>query len=72
MDGLLNETLDRIRGRDIDTAWWRGLLQTYVQQYIAPDFLTKPAVQEWLIEDSVAVDLKALATARIMASNGYS
>ena len=70
MDGLLNETLDRIRGRDIDTGWWRGLLHTYVQQYVAPDYLTKPALQEWLIEDSVAVDLKALATARIMASYG--
>ena len=70
MDGVLNETLDRIRGRDIDTTWWRGLLQAYVQQYVAPDFLTKPALQEWLIEDSVGIDLKALATARIMASNG--
>ena len=70
MDGLLNETLDRIRGRDIDTAWWRGLLQACVQEYVAPDFLTKPALQEWLAEDSVGVDLKALATARIMASTG--
>ena len=70
MDGLLNETLDRIRGRDIDTGWWQGLLQGFVQQYIAPDFLTKPTLQEWLIADSVADDLKSLATARIMASNG--
>lgn len=70
MDGVLNETLNRIRGRDIDTAWWRPLLQAYVQQYVAPDFLTKPALQRWLIEDSVGADLKTLATARIMASNG--
>ena len=70
MDGLLNETLDRVRGRDIDTGWWQGLLHAYVQQYVAPDFLTKPALQEWLVKDSVAVDLKSLATARIMASNG--
>ena len=70
MDGLLNETLERIRGRDIGTAWWRGLLQAYVQQYVAPDFLKKPALQRWLIEDSVVIDLKALATARIMTSNG--
>lgn len=70
MDGLLNETLDRIRGSDIDTGWWQGLFRGLVQHYIAPDFLTKPTLQEWLIADSVADDLKSLATARIMASSG--
>ena len=44
------------------------MLQAYAQQQVAPNFLTKPALQEWLIEDSV--DLKALTTAQVMASNG--
>ena len=70
MDGLLNETLDRVRGRDIDTGWWQLLQHAYVQQYVAPDFLTKPALQDWLIKESVAVDLKSLAIMRIMGSNG--
>ena len=68
MDKFLNETLDRIRGGSIDTGWWRSLLTRFGQQYIAPDFLTKPALQEWLGEDLVEDDLKTIATWRIMAT----
>ena len=68
MDELLNETLDRIRGGSIDTGWWQGLLDRFGQQFIAPDFLRKPALQEWLREEPVANDLKAIATWRIMAT----
>ena len=68
MDELLNETLDRIRGGSIDAGWWQSLLDRFSQQYIAPDFLTKPALQEWLGEESVAQDLKTIATWRIMAT----
>ena len=66
VDGLLNGTLDRIRGGNIDSGWWQGLLDQFGQQYVAPDFLRKPALQEWLLEESVADDLKAIATRRIM------
>ena len=38
------------------------------QQYVAPKFLTKPALQEWLADESVADDLKAIALGRIMAT----
>ena len=68
MDDLLNETLDRIRGGSIDTGWWQSLLDQFGQQYIAPDFLTKPSIQEWLAETPVANDLKAIATWRVMAT----
>ena len=68
MDGLLNETLDRIRGGSIDTGWWQRLLDQFGQQYIAPDFLRKFALQEWLREEPVANDLKTIATWRIMAT----
>ena len=69
MDGLLNETLDRIRGGNIDSGWWRSLLDRFGQRYVAPDFLTKPAIREWLGDESVANDLKTIATSRIVASD---
>ena len=68
MDDLLNETLDRIRGGSIDTGWWQSLFDQFGQQYIAPDFLTKPSIQEWLAETPVANDLKAIATWRVVAT----
>ena len=68
MDDWLNETLDRIRGGSIDSNWWQGLLNRFGQQYIAPEFLSKPALQEWLREKLVASDLKTIATWRIMAT----
>ena len=68
MDDLLNGTLDRIRGGSIGAGWWQSLLDRFGQQYIAPDFLRKPALQEWLGEEPVAQDLKTIATWRIMAT----
>ena len=69
MDDSLNETLDRIRGDSVDSGWWQGLLDRFGQKYIAPDFLRRPALREWLAEESVAVDLKSIATWRIMATS---
>ena len=68
MDELLNDTLSRIRGGDVDDHWWQSLLDRFGQQYVAPDFLLKPALQEWLREKAVAEDLKTIATWRIMAT----
>ena len=66
MNDSLNETLDRIRGGGIDSGWWKSLLNRIGQQYIAPDFLIKPALLDWLHDDSAANDLKAIAAWRIM------
>ena len=68
MDDLLTETLDRIRGGNINSSWWQSLLAQFGQQYIAPDFLRKPALREWLAEEQVANDLKAIATWRIVGT----
>ncbi len=68
MDGLLNNTLDRIRNGRIDSSWWQSLLHRVGHQYIAPDFLKKPVLRGWLAEESVAKDLKMIATWRIMDS----
>ena len=68
MDDILNETMASLRGGSIEAPWWQNVLHRIGQKYIAPDFLTKPALQEWLSEERVADDLKVLARARIMGS----
>ena len=69
MDDLLTETLGRIRLEDGDSAWWRQLLNYFGHSFIAPDFLKKPALGEWLDEERVSNDLKLLATERIIGSD---
>ena len=66
MDELLAGTLNRIRRGDADSGWWRNLLDKFGHKVITPDFLKKPALQEWLEEDEVRNDLKQLATGLIM------
>ena len=68
MDHSLNNTLNRLRGGNIDDNWWSKLLSQVGQQYIAPEFLKTPALQKWLAEEHVADDLKVLATAQIMTN----
>ena len=70
MDSNLDLTLDRLRGGNIDDTWWQSFLHRLGQQYVAPDFLKTPALQEWLAQALVAEDLKALATAIIMGGDG--
>ena len=62
MDQVLNETLKRLRGGNIEDVWWRNILTRFSQRYVSPDFLLKPALQEWLADEQVATDFKTLAT----------
>lgn len=64
----LDETLDRLCQGNVDDAWWRNVLDRLEQKYVAPDFLRKPALQEWLADNQVQADFKALARARIMGA----
>ena len=68
MDDLLTETLGRIRLEDGNFGWWRQLLDYYGHSFVAPDFLKKPALREWLDEEQVSNDLKLLSTERIIGS----
>ena len=70
MDSNLDKTLDRLRGGQIEDSWWRTILNLFGQKYIAPDFLTKPAVQDWLAQGFVGDGLKALAGAIVMGRDG--
>ena len=66
MDQVLNETLDRLRGGNINDNWWRRILNQFEHSYVAPKFLNNTTLREWLAEEQVAEDFRTLAAARIM------
>jgi hypothetical protein len=49
----LDETLGRLRGGNVDNTWWQNLLDRIGHQFVAPDFLRKPALQEWLANEQL-------------------
>jgi hypothetical protein len=65
----LGETLGRLCISNVDDVWWRKLLDCIEHKYVAPDFLQKPALLEWLADSHVQADFKALARARIMGAD---
>ena len=69
MDQVLKETLGRLRGGNIDDNWWRRILNWFEHSYVAPEFLDNPTLKEWLAEEQVAEDFRALAAARIMQAS---
>lgn len=66
MESILDETLDRLRGDNVDDVWWRNILNRIGQRYITPDFLQEPELQEWLAGAQTAKDLKAFVKTRIV------
>ena len=70
IESNLNQTSNRLRGGSVEDSWWRNVLDRIGQEYIAPDFLRKPALQEWLADKHVADDLKALAKEIVMGGTG--
>lgn len=66
----LNETFARLSRGQVDDAWWRRLLNHIGHSLIAPEFLRRPALQEWLADPQVQSDFKALARARVMGADG--
>ena len=65
-DGILDQTLDRLLGGNIEDQWWKGILNRIGQEYIAPDSLRSHIWQEWLAKTKVREDLKLLAKAKVM------
>ncbi len=61
LESNLEETLSRIIGGDFKDSWWRRVSQINGHTHITPEFLRKPAIQEWLKNEDVASDLKFLA-----------
>jgi hypothetical protein len=69
LEQRLDETMSRLRGGNIDANWWQNLLNHIGHEFVAPDFLRKPALQEWLAGEEVQRDTKALARARVMGAD---
>jgi hypothetical protein len=65
----VDATLDRLCGGNIDETWWHNLLNCIGHPFIAPDFLRMPALQEWLADEQVQSDVKALARQRILGAD---
>ncbi len=69
LEHTFNDTLNRLRGGNITDPWWRNLLNVLGQLYISPEFLQIDAVREWLSQEQVTDDLKALAAERVMGGS---
>lgn len=68
MESILDETLDRLLGGNIDDSWWEKVLNKIEHQYITPDFLREPELQEWLAEAQNAEDLKAITKRQLIGN----
>ena len=66
LDNVLDQTLNRLRAGATQDPWWRRTLDLVGYKYISPDFLQKPALREWLADDDVAANFKALATDKLL------
>jgi tetratricopeptide (TPR) repeat protein len=65
----IDDTLDRLRRGNVDNTWWQNLLDRIEHPFVAPDFLRMPALREWLADEQVQRDFKALARDRIMGAD---
>ena len=70
MEANLDLTLGRLRRGNVDDLWWQNILARLGRAYVAPDFLKKPALQEWLADSLVADELKAVAKDMLMSGGG--
>lgn len=68
LEDSLNETFSRLRGGQVDDRWWRQLFDVIGQNYVAPDWVKEPVVQELLASDQVRADLMEIAKAKIVDS----
>lgn len=66
LDRSLQETLGRLVKGTVEDSWWRSLLDALEQPLVAPDFLQKPSLQDWLAYKAIQEDIKAEARTRIL------
>lgn len=65
LDTILDETLANLSNASIDDTWWRKISNTIVKKYVSPKPLETPALQDWLSDNSVKMDLKHIARLQI-------
>ena len=69
MEKIISQSLSRMQMGDLTESWWQGIVNNLNHQIIFPEFLRKPAVQEWLSDAQVASNIKKEAIARIMGND---
>jgi hypothetical protein len=73
LDGIYDTILDRLGNTRSQPSWLRRVVLTAESDYVLPfeqfdpHFLRIESVRDWLSDDEVRADLKALATERILA-----
>ena len=72
LDGLFEETLNRLQDIGSHDNWWRELLRRAQVAYVRPEYLAKPSIREWLTEAAVRDDLKALAGGELLPGSADS
>ena len=68
MELIFSQTLSRLREGNREDSWWEKALNLLGRQFISPDSLKRPAVQEWLNKNETVLDLYALAKKEIVRS----
>jgi hypothetical protein len=68
LDESFEETLGRLIKGEVEESWWRHLLNAIEQQFVAPDFLQNPGLQDWLSYESIQEDFKAEARRQILGT----
>ena len=66
MEGIIDQSLSRLQTGKYTDSWWQDITNSIGQKIVIPEYLNKPAVQEWLSDEQVAKYLKKKAMARIM------
>lgn len=66
LNNQLDGVLSRLGAIDENLPWWKSLLTGILKTYIRPEFFKLQSVRDWLSEEQVKTDLKALARARLI------
>lgn len=72
LDDILKETLERLRGTSVDRNWWQKVCKGIAHELVTPEFIQKPALQEWLNDESVTKDLILLAKEIVMGQQSIN
>lgn len=69
IDIELEKTLTRLRGEQLDDAWLNQILTSIEHPLVTPQCLRQPEIRDWLADNQVRHDLKALARAKLLGGS---
>lgn len=68
MDVELDKTIARLRGEKIEDGWIEPFLTAVAHPLVTPEFLRGQEVKDWLTDQQVRCDLKALAIGQLLGN----